>query len=81
MPDFAGKEKRGDRPAACLQYTLFLCFSLFLGELPASKGRKKEQAFLPVLCIRYENFQDSPCLHSTVPKCMPVKKPYCFLSL
>lgn len=76
MPDFAGKEKREDRPAACLQYThFFVLFTFFV------KRRKKEQAFLPVLCIRYENFQDSPCLRSTVPKCMPVKKPYCFLSL
>ena len=40
MPDFAGKEKREDRPAACLQYTLFLCFSLF-----SLKGEKKNRRF------------------------------------
>ena len=27
MPDFAGKEKREDWPAACLQYTFFVFFT------------------------------------------------------
>ena len=67
------KEKTGRQPAFNIHF--FVLFTFFV------KRRKKEQAFLPVLCIRYENFQDSPCLRLTVPKCMPVKKPYCFLSL